>query len=56
MGSLDDQIAWFQAKHLLSQQPICPACSSSMTLQKRNDIQEKYRSIKIKISMKLFSN
>jgi hypothetical protein len=43
-GDLDNQIAWFQQKNLLSLQPN-PACGSytAMVIQTRNDIQDKWR-------------
>ena len=42
-GTIEDQIAWFQARGLFSQQRSCSACGTVMNLQKRNDIQDKYR-------------
>ena len=43
-GSIEDQIAWLQARGLLSQQQNC-SCGTAMNLQKRGDIQDKYRSV-----------
>jgi ssDNA-binding Zn-finger/Zn-ribbon topoisomerase 1 len=42
-GDLDNQVAWFQQKNLLSLQPManCPACGTAMVIQTRNDTQDK---------------
>ena len=42
-GDLDNQIAWFQGKGLLSNQPNCSVCGTAMVVQVRNDIQDKRR-------------
>ena len=37
-------------KHLLSQSPNCPSCNVVMTMQKRSDIQDKYRYVHIEVN------
>ena len=32
-ASLEDKIAWFQDKHLLSQHPNCPSCGAAMNIE-----------------------
>ena len=45
-GSVEDLIAYLQNKQLLATTRSCPTCGSPMDLQRRSDIQDKYRYIK----------
>ena len=47
-GSIEDLIAYMQGKGLLARNKQCPSCSSNMALQRRSDIQDKFRYIIIK--------
>ena len=42
-GSTDEQIDFLQAGNLISRQPNCPTCGSAMSIQVRNDLQDKQR-------------
>ena len=42
-GSVEDLISYLQNKQLLASTKTCPTCGSSMTLQRRSDIEDKYR-------------
>ena len=42
-GTIEDQIAWYQARGLLSQRRNCSSCGTTMNLQRRDDIKDKYR-------------
>ena len=42
-GSIEDLIAYLQGKGLLASNKLCPNCSSNMTLQRRSDIEDKFR-------------
>ena len=45
-GSVEDLIAYMQNKQLLATNRTCPSCGSTMVLQRRSDIEDKYRYIK----------
>ena len=42
-GSREDLIAYLQRKGLLATNKQCPSCASTMVLQRRSDIEDKYR-------------
>ena len=42
-GSIQDLISYLQGKGLLATNKQCPRCSASMVLQRRGDIQDKFR-------------
>ena len=44
-GSTEALIAYLQGKHLLATNKSCPTCGASMTLQRRSDIEDKFRYI-----------
>ena len=42
-GSTENLIAYLQGKGLLATNKQCPNCASTMVLQRRSDIEDKYR-------------
>ena len=42
-GSTEDLISFLQGKGLLATNKQCPNCSSTMDLQRRSDIEDKFR-------------
>ena len=59
-GDLDNQIAWFQKKGLLSNQPNYSVCGIAMVIQVQNDIQVWHSNtdkiLKVKYMCKILSN
>ena len=42
-GSVENLIAYLQGKGLLATNKQCPNCAFTMVLQRRSDIEDKYR-------------
>ena len=42
-GSMEDLIGYLQGKGLLATNKQCPSCSTLMVLQRRSDIEDKFR-------------
>ena len=42
-GSVDNLIAFLQRKQLLATNKTCPSCGAAMSLQRRQDIEDKFR-------------